>query len=273
MTPRIFIALFALFAAFSASAQEAPKVLLLKLVDTGAGPDETRTINGLLATELQKFDHFALLSGTDLEAFANIENERHMAGCDQTSCLVELAQAMGTRFVIYGEAGRLGSLIVLNLSLLDSDASENLSRVSLEAKSLEQVPAALRTGLHPLTDPLNTDIKTTAPTELPKDNTAVAPPASESSSTPYVIAGVGAGVALAGIAMAVPPIWVRTQIDGLESDYRAGDGDALKSASDIQALWYDGFPLADTLLFGGIALAVTGSAIATTGLALGLLGE
>lgn len=43
-------------------------------------------------------------------------------GCGDSSCLAEIAGAMGAEFVVFGDVGKLGETFVINLNLFDNNA-------------------------------------------------------------------------------------------------------------------------------------------------------
>lgn len=47
---------------------------------------------------------------------------------------------MGARFVVFGDAARLGSRTVVTLSLSDSSQVKTVGRVSIQVKGLEELP-------------------------------------------------------------------------------------------------------------------------------------
>jgi hypothetical protein len=64
-------------------------------------------------------------------------------GCDEASCLAELAGAMGARLVVFGDANKLGTVTILTLSLFDSSKTQSVGRVSVQAATIEELPAKL----------------------------------------------------------------------------------------------------------------------------------
>ena len=62
-----------------------------------------------------------------------------MAGCDEgsTSCLAELAGAMGARLVLFGDLGKLGDTTVVSLNLFLSDQAQSAGRETVRVKSLD----------------------------------------------------------------------------------------------------------------------------------------
>jgi hypothetical protein len=136
----------------AAVADEKPQVLVLDLQRGSETPANiARTLTDLLTVEASNHPGLKVLSGADLRSLAELESERAMLGCDDSSCLAELAGAIGARFVITGRVSKLGGLWLMQLSLFDAIAAEAISRVALKATSVEafvdELPGGVKTLL------------------------------------------------------------------------------------------------------------------------------
>lgn len=126
------------------------RVLVLDPAPNDPGVPNPRTIGSLIAVELNKLEHFDVVTSADLKQLAQLEVERQSLGCTDTSCLSELAGAMGASLVVFGDVGKLGDLLIVNLSLFDSEKARSLGRVSVQTSSLEELPAKVSTALRGL---------------------------------------------------------------------------------------------------------------------------
>lgn len=136
-----------------ASANERPRVLVLTPTSTQVEPPVLDSIASLIAVELQKQSSAEVLSASDVKKMAALEAEKSAMGCDDSSCLAELAGALGARYVIFGDAAKLGTLTVLNLNLFDSNQAKSVGRVSVQAASLEELPKQLPRAVNELVGP------------------------------------------------------------------------------------------------------------------------
>jgi hypothetical protein len=147
-----------LFASGALAADAKAQVLVLDLQRGSETPANTaRTLTDLLTVEASNHPGLKVLSGADLRRLAELESEKAMLGCDDSSCLAELAGAIGARFVISGRLAKLGGLWLLQLSLFDASAAEAISRVALKATTLaafvDELPAGVKkllSGVAPL---------------------------------------------------------------------------------------------------------------------------
>jgi hypothetical protein len=118
------------------------RVLVLDL--SGDVDEESRrTITALVAKEIARAD-LPVVSGDDLRKMIELEGQKQENGCaGDESCLADIAGAMNARLVVSGFVGRLGSLIVVNLSLFDAQSARSHGRATVEAENLEDLPKKL----------------------------------------------------------------------------------------------------------------------------------
>jgi hypothetical protein len=134
--------------AVAPATQGRERLLILNLDAAGVDGSTAKIINGLVTQGLAPSTSLEVITSADLGALVNLEAERAATGCDTTSCLAEIAGAMGTRFVIFGTVGRLGDVTLVQLSLYDSEAARPVAREEVRAKDegelLDTVPRSAR---------------------------------------------------------------------------------------------------------------------------------
>jgi hypothetical protein len=64
---------------------------------------------------------YEVLSKEDLETIAERTKMRQMLGCDDTQCLIDFGQAIGTKFMIAGSVSKLGGTYSVDLRLIDTE--------------------------------------------------------------------------------------------------------------------------------------------------------
>lgn len=235
---------------------ERVKILVMDIAAAGLDESTVENITGLSAVILADDRRLDVLSGSDVKQMAALEGEKQAMGCtNDASCLAEVAGAMGAGLIIYGNGGKLGTLLNINLNLFDAAQARSVGRVAIQAKSLEELPEKLRPALQQLV----------AGAIGPAD--VVAPPTSASSGgsvMPMVLIGGGAVVAVTGVVLAVVGALPAGDIATAESDFKAGDATALARASEVRADWYDN-GLAPGLLAAGALFGVVGVGAAAAG--------
>lgn len=127
-----------------------------------------------------------VLSQSDIRRAVELEADRAAAGCDSSACLAELANAMGVDLVVFAEVGKLGSSMLMTLSLFDARRGEVITRDTIEGADVDRMRALLDSSV----DRLLTPLAPTTPTSPLLVTGAVM------SGAGSIVAGVGAGAAL-----------------------------------------------------------------------------
>ncbi len=140
--------------AAGATVAERTQILLLDL--EASVPKETiQLLGGSIASAVAKYDNVEVITTADLRAMTELESSKAAAGCDQTSCLAELAAALGARYVMYGRLGPLGGELILQLNLFDANATRAVARTERRAPDLAALSAEIPAAVDELLAPIN----------------------------------------------------------------------------------------------------------------------
>ena len=122
-------------------AHSAPlRMLIMDLKATRIEGDLTGLVSNVISSELSEYPEFEILTGADMRQMVELEAEKQAMGCDDdNSCLAELAGAIGARYVVFGEMGKVGSSVLLALNLFDSAEAKALGRVTLRSKNIDEL--------------------------------------------------------------------------------------------------------------------------------------
>lgn len=143
-SPAMYLLLAMLLAAPPApAAREKTRVLVMDLSTQGVPQEVASIVGGILSTEVSASGRFTPVSMQDLRNIVALEGSREAIGCNVASCLADLASAMGSRYVVYGEIGKLGDTLILNLNLYDADAATSIARRTVRAASPDALPDVL----------------------------------------------------------------------------------------------------------------------------------
>ncbi len=83
----------------------------------------------MLTTAVHQSKLFKVISSQDIAIMLGLERQRNLLGCtDDTSCLTEIADALGTSFVMQGTVGRVGDTYLVTVRLIDSKRSRVVGR-------------------------------------------------------------------------------------------------------------------------------------------------
>ena len=118
---------------------------VFNLKPTGLSPDTAANLTQVLTTEVKGVEGASVVSRDDIAAMLQLESARMQAGCDDAGCMAEIGGALGVDRLITGDAGKVGTLYIVNLRLLDvrHGVVENRVTESFEGNE-EQLLRAVR---------------------------------------------------------------------------------------------------------------------------------
>jgi hypothetical protein len=115
----LFVALAAPPAA--STTPPAQRILVLDVEVVGTNAVDAAAATRVMAAAAAEVPGYTVLSTADLRAMANLEVDRQNAGCTTTSCLTELADALGAELVLFGTVSALGDTTTTTLKLYASE--------------------------------------------------------------------------------------------------------------------------------------------------------
>lgn len=131
----------------SLAGAEPLKVLVLDLQAENVPESTARIVRDEIAVDMGRDDRLDVLSTEDLRRVVSVEAERKALGCDEQSCLAEMGQALGARYIVHGSVALLGSTTIIHLNLFDTEANRSVARETAEAKSADNLLPELRVAL------------------------------------------------------------------------------------------------------------------------------
>jgi TolB-like protein len=139
-----------LAALLTAAPAEKSKLAVLALTSAGeVDPSIARSLTDLVTAEVDARGYFDPISSNEIETMLGAERQRQLLGCgeDSSSCLAELAGALGAGFMLTGSLAKVGGVYQLNLQVVDTRNARTLGRSSKLARDFEslrmQVPYAV----------------------------------------------------------------------------------------------------------------------------------
>jgi TolB-like protein len=125
------------------SLPKAARLLVLDFRVFGADARLGQIVTSMVSAELQRVRNLTVIARADIEAELGADKQRSLLGCDDTSCLADLAGALDTRFLVYGSIGAIGSQYAVSGNLFDSRANVARVRFSRTVGSSEDNLVAL----------------------------------------------------------------------------------------------------------------------------------
>ena len=174
---------------------------------TSPGDQElAQTVGRLIAVELDELGYEVVTTG-DLRAAAGVEATKQSLGCDDsdaTSCLAELATAVGADVICYGDVARLNTQVLVTLNFFDATAARSRGRQSVRVTNLDELPEALADAI----------ARVLPPTRSPS---AAAPSSTPTTlRAPVIVTSTGA-MLVVGAVVSLATIWA---INGDEKSVR-----------------------------------------------------
>jgi len=123
----------------------------------GVGTDVAALLADSLTVNLRKSQRFSrVVAASELAETLGYEQQKQAANCEDTSCLVEIAGALGVDLLIFGNVGRVGTLWVINLKMVNArtGTSEGSASRNLPGDDETVLLLAMKSVVQELLDPL-----------------------------------------------------------------------------------------------------------------------
>jgi TolB-like protein len=170
------------------------QVLVTAFAGTDVPAGTAQILTTLTAVELDRREGFEVVTGEELKALIAQAGTASVNNCSDEAgeCLAEVAGALGARFLVSGRVAKAGRLLVVSVSLFDTDAAKAIGRAQFEAQDV----VAARERLPLAVDNLLAAFLGTAPVTIPP------PPivrAAEDSASIWGAVMTGAGTAAGSV--------------------------------------------------------------------------
>ena len=200
-----------LFASAAAAADE--RLLVMEFAHTSdLSADLSRTLTELVTARIDEVSDYVTVSGTEIKKLVALEGEKSAIGCEDSSCLAEVAGAMGASRVVFGRLAKLGNTMVLQLGLYDADKAAAVARKTVKASSIDGVAANLDSAVDEL-------MGIEAP---PIDQTESE--GAELPIVPYSLMGVGGAALIGGGILAAIGLTTTANLEASVDDRKGGQG-------------------------------------------------
>jgi hypothetical protein len=140
MTFTVAFVLQALIAA--APTPEVPRLMVKEFTVRGVDAAVAGAITDGIAPEVDRRGYFHALTSAEIQTVLGIERQKQLLGCSESTCLTELAGAMGAPYVLSGSISQLGPSLQLSMEMLDVSKSLVVARsirIARDADSLRQM--------------------------------------------------------------------------------------------------------------------------------------
>ena len=109
------------------------------------------SLSPLLVDTLARREGMSVISQSDVRALLRLESDKQALGCDDASCMSDIAGSLGAELLAASTIGKVGRGYVVSVHLIDVATGKVLSRASARVKGGESSAAeAVETAVHEL---------------------------------------------------------------------------------------------------------------------------
>lgn len=153
----ILAALLPVLAAAAPAAPEAPrkakrlKVAVMEIKVLHGDPQLEALLSEVALTEAASFRGVDTIGRSDIASLLGLERQRQLLGCSEdASCLADIGGALGVDYLLVGSVGRLGTILRLDLKLVDGRKARVVGRVGTSVDRAERLVEATQSGVRAL---------------------------------------------------------------------------------------------------------------------------
>ena len=222
------------------------QVLVLDLDAIDIDKSKVSILNGRIASLLSARSDVEAITAADIQQMATLNANKAAVGCEESSCLAEIANALGARYVVYGRVGKLDDVFLLQVNLFDATIGKPISRQESQAAKLQELSAQMPQVIGALLRPLG---------GAQPNEAAVVEQGPPLSPLVWAGAGVGGAGAIAGVALGAWALALN------------GDLESTKATFDQKKFAYDNGLFVAGGAIGGAVLAAAGAVLLGIGVA------
>jgi len=122
-------------------------------ITEGVVEAEIETITATVVYQLSKVPKLSIVSAADIRHMLDLEASKQVMGCSEsTSCLTEIADALGAPLLVAGQVSRLGGRLSVSLALIDAANASVVKRAQAEGRDLISLTRALKPAVNMLVE-------------------------------------------------------------------------------------------------------------------------
>lgn len=169
------------------AAQDSKPIRLASPGFTGVNVDEkVATFFSEHFAQKLSLQGISVMSPSEVSALVGLERQKQLMGCgeDSSSCLAELANALGADGVITGSIGKFGNTFQVNIKVLSAANASALSIISKKAYGEEELLTLLDDAAEVAAEDLRTKLGRTGEGVVRREPETVEAPAESNTVTP-----------------------------------------------------------------------------------------
>jgi hypothetical protein len=183
------------------------RVLVLETRADAAYLDKVKAFGDLLATILEQRTSAEIVPSSSVKDRLAVAADKLSAGCDETSCMTEIAGALDARWVVASRASQVGGRWLMRVELFDSQTLKVVAEVSEMSDSVEGIAAQAEhvaddlLAKSPMLPKKGASSSSSSSSSSTSTSSSAKPAAKvgddkSSNTLPWALAGGGAGLAV-----------------------------------------------------------------------------
>ena len=141
LTKILFFAILMSSFALSQQSQAAQIMVLNMKASKGASASLAQALTPILVAELSRRQGMSVIAQEDVRALLENEAHKQSLGCDDASCMTEIAGSLGTELLVSSSLAKIGKQHVINLTLFDVQKAKAFRRSSARQAGGEEAAA------------------------------------------------------------------------------------------------------------------------------------
>jgi len=121
---------FLIFCIGIAFSEELPSLIVFNIsAEEGVSKGKANLLTEILIDEINKLNLFKVIGQKDLDSMLFWEGNKQLKNCTESSCLTQIAGAMGAEYYVEGSVGEMGDKYVIAIKLMNAQKVEVINRL------------------------------------------------------------------------------------------------------------------------------------------------
>lgn len=218
------------------SASAAPRIAALDFAVIGLDQNLGSFYAEHLSVRLEA-RNLRVVTQRDIATVLSLERQKQLLGCadDSSSCMAELAGALGVDAIATGQVAKVGKSFQVNLRILSSRDASALFVFSKLVKSEEDLLEALNEAGEQIVEKLAPGEDTTAVATAPPAELEAPGPRSSVRAGPWIVVGLGGAAAVVGAVLLGRAAAANAKLSGAPSaDFTPAMADQLARSASVE---------------------------------------
>jgi len=121
---------FLIFCIGIAFSEELPSLIVFNIgAEEGVSKGKANMMTEILIDEISKLNQFKVIGQKDLDSMFSWESNKQLKNCTESSCLSQIAGAMGAEYYVEGSVGQMGDRYIIAIKLMNAHKVEIINRL------------------------------------------------------------------------------------------------------------------------------------------------